>query len=455
VNRPVAYGIDLGTTNSSVAALVDGRAVVLQVDSGGDPPEALRSIDFLHRDGDRDAGREAARKYLQTALASHRCNRCDRVKWLPDGPFTSCRQFAPGGGCKDARLVSGIKPLLTDDSFRETSSWGEVFDAEELASVVLWRLKREADERFGVEVDRVVLGYPVHFETIPTGDLAFERLRGAAERASFRHVDFCPEPLAAVWSDNASLKGRTVCSVDFGGGTFDVVVVRYDEDGDPEPELLGLSGVPVGGELFDRLLFDRYVEPILGLDHHYRLKDGRRVQLPAYIRQGFRSLEGVTRLAAAPSVFTTLRQIQAEAEEPRLLEPLLDLLYGGQAFDFWSAIEHAKKDLSTAESSHLGFRREHLDVSVRMSRVEFERLIAPHLRRVRASIKETLAMAQLHPREVDVVIRTGGSALLPAFNVMLDELFGAARVEAKPAFSSVAAGLAELAATTNWRALGE
>ncbi len=72
------------------------------------------------------------------------------------------------------------------------------------------------------------------------------------------------------------------------------------------------------------------------------------------------------------------------------------------------------------------------------------------MRQVRGCIEEGLSQAELEPQDVDVVLRTGGSSQLPAFNAALDELFGVGKVEARPAFSSVAAGLAEVAASTDW-----
>jgi len=63
---------------------------------------------------------------------------------------------------------------------------------------------------------------------------------------------------------------------------------------------------------------------------------------------------------------------------------------------------------------------------------------------------ELSTTANLDAGEVDLVVRTGGSAQIPAFNVVLDELFGAGKVEARPAFSSVASGLAEISAREDW-----
>lgn len=441
--RPIAYGIDFGTTNSSIAAVADGRVEVLQIEPAAEPPEAFRSVVFLHRDGDRWAGRDAARRYLQTAGLRHRCSHCDRVEWLKDGPYSECRQFKPGGGCLDARLISGIKQLLPDEGFTDTSSWAEVFRPEDLVGVVLERMKVFADARFG-PVDHALIGYPVTFETDPGGDLAKERLHSAAAHAGFSAVDLFPEPIAAVSEDVSQYRGRTICSVDFGGGTFDVALIAFDSDSNAS-ELLGLAGAPIGGELFDNLLFERFVASHLPIDETFVFSAENDRPLPAYIRKGLRSLNGTVLLAADPGVYTTMQHYLSGARNRMQLEPLNDLLYGGQAYDFWAAVETAKRELSTHETGRLAYRRQHVDIDVVLDRDAFEILLKPYMDAVRRCIEEALDQADLDTEHVDAVIRTGGSSLLPTFNAVLDELFGAGKVEARPAFSSVAAGLAQLA----------
>jgi hypothetical chaperone protein len=442
LTRPVAYGIDFGTTNSSIAAVTDGRVQVLHVESSAEPPEAFRSVVFLHRDGDRWAGHDAARRYLQSAGFRHRCSACDRVQWLKDGPLSECRQFKPGGGCLDARLIAGMKQLLPDEHFVDTSSWAEIFRPQDLVAVVLGRLKAYADERFG-PVDRALIGYPVTFETDSAGDLAKERLLEAASEAGFPGAELCPEPIAAISEDVTQYRGRTICSVDFGGGTFDVAVITFDVDTDGS-ELRGLSGVPVGGEIFDNLLFERFVAPNLPIDETFLFEGADDRRLPAYIRRGLRSLSGTVLLSADPGVYTTLQHYRTAINRVQL-EPVTDLIYGGQAYDFWAAVEAAKRDLSKNETTRLRYRRQHIEVDILLERDAFESLLKPFMEEVRRCIETALEQANLAPADIDIVIRTGGSSLLPAFNAVLDELFGAGKVEARPAFSSVAAGLAKIA----------
>jgi hypothetical chaperone protein len=149
-------------------------------------------------------------------------------------------------------------------------------------------------------------------------------------------------------------------------------------------------------------------------------------------------------LAADPNVYMTMQHYR-RARNQIQLEPLNDLIYGGQAYDFWAEVERAKRNLSSQDTTKLAYRRQHVDIDLVLERDAFEILLKPHLDTVRRCIQDALVQADLDTSDIDVVIRTGGSSLLPAFNAVLDELFGAGKVEARPAFSSVAAGLAQLA----------
>jgi hypothetical chaperone protein len=82
-----------------------------------------------------------------------------------------------------------------------------------------------------------------------------------------------------------------------------------------------------------------------------------------------------------------------------------------------------------------------LDVHVELTRDDFERMIAEEIGRFEDAIEKTLANARLAPGEIDLVLRTGGSALIPAFAGILMRRFPGKVIEQDP-FTSVAAGLA-------------
>ena len=95
--------------------------------------------------------------------------------------------------------------------------------------------------------------------------MAEQRLRDAAVQAGFNEVVLLDEPAAAVI--NEDLPEGFALAADFGGGTFDVAVIKFAPDGG---DVVALAGVDVGGEQFDRLLFQAKVAPALHLNDTYR-----------------------------------------------------------------------------------------------------------------------------------------------------------------------------------------
>src|SRR5262245_41423893 len=109
--EPIAYAIDFGTTNSSIAIAYPGGVEIVPVE-GGALPQVLPSIVYVHRDRNRAAGREAVEQFLITGSQRTQCSACDLVQWEDGRGHSECRQYRPGGGCHDARLMSALKSEL-------------------------------------------------------------------------------------------------------------------------------------------------------------------------------------------------------------------------------------------------------------------------------------------------------------------------------------------------------
>ena len=440
MKRVVAYGIDYGTSNSSVAAAYeDGAVHVLPVAGGA---TMLRSLVHLDREGGRLAGDDAIRAYLADGAARTRCGRCELVDRRPEGIFTLCRQYMSGSGCQDSRLLAQVKTDLASDGLDRTHSWSKDYLFSDLVSVVLRRLKRDADRHTGQDVRRVVLGHPVRFpgtqiDPVRLQALAERRLRDGAISAGFDEVVLVPEPQAAVTVEGIA-DGVVVCT-DFGGGTFDVVVLDKAHN---RGTVLALAGVAVGGEEFDSRIFDSKMQAALGLDRQVVGAGGKLEGLPNWVRREFRSLAGLKRLLTDNSIAVLLRDLGAR-DGGDFVESLNELLYGGQAYACYRAVEQAKVDLSESTETRIVLRRPpHLDVDVPLTRVEFEHLIAGDLESVRLCIEDALDDAEVRSEDVLYVTRTGGSSRIPAFLSVLDDMFGADRIVERDAFSTVVSGLA-------------
>jgi hypothetical chaperone protein len=417
---PLGYGIDFGTSNSAIAVAYADRVEVLPL-GAAKSALTLPSFVYLHRSGRRGAGDEGVKRFLKSGHEKTDCWKCPLA---PYGWDTDCRQYRKGGGCNDARLLSGVKHELAKVGFAGTNSWAKDFSVATLVGVVLKRLKTEADSAVGQEAHRVVMGHPVVFagadlvNRAASDAEAFTRLEAAARGAGFTEVAFLPEPTAAVIGEKTH-RGVEV-AVDFGGGTFDAAVM---DSRDGSPRITGIAGVAVGGEILDGVLFETSVGPALELE-----------RLPSWLFNELRTASSVRLLMADPGIPAILGRIGG-----RQAELVHALLYEGHAYDFYKAIESAKIALSDTDVVELRYPA--LDLNVTLRRVSFESMIRPELDLVRQAINAALADAQVDAKEVDRVLLTGGSAYIPAFRADLAETFGEGRLEQRDAFTAVVHGL--------------
>jgi hypothetical chaperone protein len=418
--HPLGCGIDFGTSNSSISIAYPDRVEVLAVGPGR-ISKTLPSFVYLHRAGRRTAGDEAVKTFLRSGHEKTDCWKCPLA---PYGWDTDCRQYRKGGGCNDARLLSGVKHELAKLGFAGTNSWATDFSVGALVSVVLKRLKDEADAAAGSPVVAVVLGHPVVFAGEDPDDRtasraeAFARLELAAQHAGFTEVAFLPEPAAAVIGEPTH-PGVEI-AVDFGGGTYDVAVLDSREG---EPRIAATSGIAIGGEMLDGVLFETLVGPALGLE-----------VLPNWLFNELRTASSVRLLMADPGIPAILSRIGGtEAEIVHAL------LYEGHAYDFYKAIESAKIALSNSDATDIEFAP--LGLRVTVQRSAFESMIRPELELVAETTRRALGQAGIGPAEVERVLLTGGSAYIPAFRGDLASTFGAGRLEQRDAFTAVVHGL--------------
>jgi hypothetical protein len=130
----------------------------------------------------------------------------------------------------------------------------------EAAALILGKIKRDAEERhFHDPVTRAVITCPAIFDEAEKA-----KLREAAALAGFREVELLEEPVAAALAyAEAGIKvGRYVLVYDLGGGTFDLALLAHEERDDTYRVALEPRGERVGGEDFDRAIYE-YFEAIV------------------------------------------------------------------------------------------------------------------------------------------------------------------------------------------------
>jgi hypothetical chaperone protein len=403
VSRALAYGIDFGTTNSSIAVAYDDGVEVVSID--GSP--VMPSIISLDATGNRLAGDRAVQQFL--------------------------------AGAGEGRLMSSLKSFLTDAG-TTTDVYGTEYDIAHLVAIVLGALKHAADEVTGEKVTRLVLGHPVLFVGADGDDFEVKQERAigclekAAHVAGFKEVAFLDEPTAALLGEE--LDDGHLLSVDFGGGTFDVSVVRVTPT---DGEVLSIHGAAVGGELFDSLLFDDKLAGPLGLDDDYAVGP-KTLPVPWSIKR-MRTLGDCLQMVADQRTWTALQNIR-QWPGGSVFKTVEAILAGGHGYSFFWSIEKAKIDVSSQTKSAITFSRPGIAIKEPLARSEFERLIERNLDVVDDQIGKALNDANVDPEDIDLVVRTGGSSRIPAFVDRLADRFGAEKLAERDAFTAVAEGLA-------------
>ena len=118
---------------------------------------------------------------------------------------------------------------------------------------------------------------------------------------------------------------------------------------------------------------------------------------------------------------------------------LYDLILQNYSYQVFEAIKEFKAQLSVEESALLDIPE--IDIQVVVERWEFETMISNLLFEFEQAITVVLKKANCQSDDIDLVLRTGGSSLIPAVKDILDNQFRGKVVEHDP-FTSVAAGLA-------------
>ena len=421
-----AVGIDFGTTNSAVAV----------TDDGGTPRLAR-----FGTPGERTGRDLAFRSILHFERADAESARAPTVR---AGPAALTRWLESAG---EGRLVQSIKSFLASRVFDATEVYGTIYALEDLVAAILTALRSEAERQLGPLGTRVVVGRPVRFasESVPDERLALSRLRSAFVRAGFEDVRFEFEPVAAAFHYSLRIAAPEIVLIgDFGGGTSDFSVLRLEPRAasrGARAEILATAGVGVAGDAFDAKLVRHRISPLLGRGTRHRNAFGVELTMPQWL---YGKLERWHHLSflKSPRTLQILADLEREALEPERIRAFTHLVREDRGFQIYRAVEAAKRALSDASSTRIGYRDAVLGIDAEVERAGFEEWIAPELEAIESGVDESLAGAGLRAAQVDRVFLTGGSAFVPAVRQIFTKRFGAERLRGGDELGSVASGLA-------------
>ena len=231
-------GIDLGTTNSLVARVVDGRPEVVR-DGRGEPIFVPSAVSFL--EGERAiVGREAV----------------ERAPLAPERTILSVKRLM-GQGLGDlspaVRAQYAAIPLVEEGNKLVKLRVGErLHTPQEVSARILRDLKRRAEEGLGREVKKAVITVPAWFD-----DAQRQATRDAGKIAGLEVLRIINEPTAASLAYGLGGKDMdgVIAVYDFGGGTFDLSLLRVQSG---TFRVLATCGDTfLGGDDIDRLIMAR------------------------------------------------------------------------------------------------------------------------------------------------------------------------------------------------------
>jgi len=326
-------GIDLGTTNSCVAVMEGGEPTVIANAEGA---RTTPSVVAFTKTGERLVGQVAKRQAVTN----------------PDRTIISIKR----------EMGTNYKVNIDDKSYTPP----------EISSMVLSKLKADAESYLGETVSQAVITVPAYFS-----DAQRQATKDAGKIAGLEVLRIINEPTAAAFAYGMDKENdQKVMVYDLGGGTFDVSILDI---GDGVFEVLATNGdTRLGGDDFDDAIIN-------------------------YLVAEFKKENGID--------LSTDRMAMQRLKE---------------------AAEKAKIELSgvTTSTINLPFITadasgpKHLDIT--LSRAKFNELTASLVERTIVPTKKALADAGLSANEIDKVLMVGGSSRIPAVNEAVERLIGKA-----------------------------
>jgi Fe-S protein assembly chaperone HscA len=347
-SRDRVVGIDLGTTNSLVAFMQNGVPAVIP---GEDGVNLVPSVVGIHG---------------ETILIGNAAS--STLRDTPGNAVYSAKRLM-GRGIDDVREELKLFPFhlaadQKDDEVLRLQVGGKQFTPPEISALVLQQLRRNAERYFGAPVTKAVITVPAYFN-----DAQRQATKDAGRIAGLEVLRLVNEPTAAALAYGLDkTASSTIAVYDFGGGTFDVSILKLHEG---IFEVVATNGdTHLGGDDIDNLLIH------IALDEIANEIDPEAVKDPATV----------------------------QAVRKAVIEAKIALSYS----------ESAKLDVTLPDGK--AYRRE-------ITRPQFEGLIAQVIARTEQPAKLALKDAGLEAAQIDEVVLVGGSTRIPAVRKLVDDLF--------------------------------
>jgi hypothetical chaperone protein len=414
-------GIDFGTTNTVVSLGEGGEAELVAYPFEPDPFVAFRSALSFQRPHDDPKGRI-----------------------VEAGPW-AIEAYVEDPA--ETRFIQSFKSYAASPIFTETRILDRRYVFEDMLSAFLLQVRAHAAGRLDDLPPQLVVGRPVTFAGLqPDADLALRRYQTAFARLGFEDIRYAYEPVAAAFFFARQLAAdATVLVADFGGGTSDFSIVRFERHaGQLKSQALSNAGVGVAGDAFDYRIIDNLVSPKLGKGSNYRAFDNR-LPVPNRYYAAFARWEQLALLRTSRDM-RDIRALVRTADEPEKIARLVEVLDENLGYPLYRAVTGLKEALSSTDEAHFSFVAGNVRIEGDVRRASFERWITPELTAIEGAVDLALGRAKLEPGQVDRIFLTGGSSFVPAVRAIFERRFGAARLDGGAELTSIASGLALMGA---------
>ncbi|WGH25471.1 MAG: molecular chaperone DnaK [Candidatus Shikimatogenerans bostrichidophilus] len=346
-------GIDLGTTNSCIA-IMEGQSPIVIPNSEG--KRTTPSIVAFTNQNDKLVGDPAKRQAVTNS----------------QNTIYSIKRFI---GRKYDEVKNEIKnfPYIIKEGKNNTPCVeikDKLYTPQEISSIILQKLKKDAEDYLGYEINRAVITVPAYFN-----DTQRQATKEAGEIAGFKVERIINEPTSAslAYGLDKVNKNTKIAVYDLGGGTFDISILEL---GDGVFEVLSTNGdTHLGGDDFDQIIIDWIAEDFLKDENVDLKKDS-----VAYQR---------LKEAAEKAKIELSSNIETEINLPYI-----------------TATDSGPKHLIK-----------------KLTRSKFEQLSDNLVKRTIKPCEKALSDAKLNKSEIDEVILVGGSTRMPKIQEIVEDFF--------------------------------
>ena len=409
------YGLDFGTSNSTIS-FCDGHTItLLPVEKETSTPEIMPSLWYF--------------------------DDIEKKWYFGRDAFI---EYKDNGG--DGRFIQSVKKLLADKKYTGTHIGYRFYSLEKLVELYFREIKHRADKIVGKNVRAITIGRPVRFSRDLHDDIAQTRLDTAARNAGFEEIDFILEPLAATYSlKNKITEPTLVFTIDIGGGTTDVSIVRLTPPGAGPSRILSTNGISAGGMDFTSEIMRNRLLPYFGWGTTYRSIFNKEMAFPRYALRHITDWYNSLKMIHNKQFMDFLKEVKRTTSNPERIECLEELVFEKLGLDIFMAIESAKVALSRDEAATVEYRQGAIDIQEGVKRFEFEQYIESYANEISAMIDASLRQVESAFRKMDVVVMVGGSSRIPLLKRIVENKFPAIPVVKTDIYASVAYGLSAAA----------